>query len=93
MAGEMTAMIQMVMAARLRPAFLAGSVALALAACVPAASSERPRPGMANPASVHCLEQGGRLIPVRTPQGQSNDCLLPSGERVDEWALFRRDRR
>ncbi|CEJ12345.1 hypothetical protein BN1110_02643 [bacterium YEK0313] len=48
---------------------------------------------MANPASVHCIERGGRLIPVRTPQGERNDCLLPGGERIDEWVLFRRDNR
>lgn len=77
----------------LRPGLSAGLVALALAGCMPAASGEPPRPTMANPASVHCIERGGRLIAVRTPQGERNDCLLPSGERIDEWALFRRDRR
>ena len=75
------------------PGLAAGFAALALAACVPAGGSERARPTMANPASVHCIERGGRLIAVRTPQGDRNDCLLPSGERIDEWALFRRDRR
>ncbi|BEH72878.1 hypothetical protein GBS0709_19950 [Edwardsiella tarda] len=45
---------------------------------------------MANPAARYCSDQGGKLIPVETVQGQRNDCLLPSGERLDEWALYRR---
>ncbi|WP_448951775.1 putative hemolysin [Labrys neptuniae] len=46
-------------------------------------------PGMANPASVYCAQQGGKSIPVTTAKGQSADCLLPNGRRVDEWKLYR----
>ncbi|MEC5321007.1 DUF333 domain-containing protein [Brenneria populi subsp. brevivirga] len=47
--------------------------------------------GMANPASVHCQKQGGRSEMVNTDSGVTGYCLLPSGERIEEWALYRRD--
>ncbi|WP_277756333.1 putative hemolysin [Rosenbergiella nectarea] len=47
--------------------------------------------GMANPASVYCLSLKGQLENVTTAQGVKSYCTLPSGERVEEWALFRRD--
>jgi len=71
----------------------AGLALLALAACTPAQDAPTPAPGvgLANPASVYCGDQGGRLVEVKTAAGVANDCLLPSGERIDEWALYRRD--
>ncbi|XXD10020.1 DUF333 domain-containing protein [Klebsiella sp. R445] len=66
---------------------------LALAGC--AQQQDAPPPpqqiGMANPAAVYCTQKGGTLIPVQTPQGARSDCKLPSGETIDEWALWRRD--
>ncbi|WP_241622593.1 DUF333 domain-containing protein [Rosenbergiella australiborealis] len=47
--------------------------------------------GMANPASVYCLAQKGRLDSVSTTLGVSSFCTLPNGERIEEWALFHRD--
>ncbi|MGM3310125.1 putative hemolysin, partial [Enterobacter hormaechei subsp. steigerwaltii] len=47
--------------------------------------------GMANPASVYCLEKGGEQIPVQSPQGVRTECKLPGGEVIDEWDLYRRD--
>lgn len=47
--------------------------------------------GMANPASVYCLQQGGTLHQVHYASGVSNNCHLPGGEVIDEWALFHRD--
>ncbi len=49
--------------------------------------------GMANPASLYCAKLGGKSVTIDSPAGQSADCILPSGERLDEWALFRRDHR
>lgn len=65
----------------------------ATSACVAAGTDPAPKAeaGLANPASVYCVDQGGTLIPVETSAGTSNDCLLPSGERIDEWELYRRD--
>ena len=48
-----------------------------------------PAAGMANPASVYCVQQGGKSIPVQTAAGERADCLLPNGKRVDEWKLYR----
>ena len=51
-----------------------------------------PEIGTPNPASVWCMEKGGRLEIVKDKDGnESGLCVLPSGERVDEWTLFRRD--
>lgn len=49
--------------------------------------------GMANPASVYCAKLEGKEVLIDTPEGQRSDCVLPSGERLDSWALFRRDHR
>ncbi|EJN4182276.1 DUF333 domain-containing lipoprotein YoaF [Escherichia coli] len=67
---------------------------LVLAGCSTSSQPEVPKPpqiGMANPASVYCQQKGGTLIPVSTAQGVSNNCKLPGGETIDEWALWRRD--
>ncbi|PKH21266.1 hemolysin [Enterobacterales bacterium CwR94] len=67
---------------------------LMISACQSQPKSDAPPPpnvGMANPASVYCQQKGGKLIPVIDQQGERGDCLLPSGERLDEWTLFRRD--
>lgn len=47
--------------------------------------------GMANPASVYCVKQGGKLDIVKTDDGEVGYCTLPSGERIEEWTLFRRE--
>lgn len=47
--------------------------------------------GMANPASVYCQQLGGELDMVESDSGTTGYCTLPSGERVEEWALYRRD--
>lgn len=52
------------------------------------ASTEAP--GLANPASVYCEEQGGTVEIVTADDGsQSGICVLPDGTRVDEWEYFR----
>lgn len=67
---------------------------LLLSGCT-TAEREAPKPphseGMANPASVYCQAKGGKSVIVKTPQGESSDCVLPDGERIDEWVLFRRE--
>lgn len=60
-----------------------------LAGC--ASSHDQPRVGLANPASVYCLEQGGQVRLENWPGGQVGICVLPSGEEIEEWALYRRD--
>jgi len=77
--------------------YLLLALALTLAACSASKTSvpDAPTPpqiGMANPASVYCLQKGGEQVPVQTPQGVRTDCKLPGGEVIDEWDLYRRDR-
>lgn len=46
--------------------------------------------GIANPASVHCVQElGGQLEIVDTAQGQVGMCRLPDGRVCEEWSLFR----
>lgn len=55
------------------------------------AQVKTPNAGMANPASVYCLQSGGKSEMVQTTEGTHSYCLLPDGERIEEWALYRRD--
>jgi len=41
--------------------------------------------GIANPASVYCVEQGGTL------DLESGMCSFPDGSQCDEWAFYRGD--
>ena len=74
---------------------LAVTSALLLAACqstVPTqevSAEQAPTLGMANPASVHCVELGGKLEIKDSANGQTGYCHLPDGKVVEEWALFR----
>lgn len=66
---------------------------LSLAACAGKNKTPEPAPiGFANPASVYCKNQGGRLDIVKEEKGEVGYCTLPSGERIEEWALYRRAR-
>ena len=48
--------------------------------------------GMANPASVNCTEQGGRLeIEERGDDGQIGVCTFEDNLQCEEWALLRGD--
>lgn len=46
--------------------------------------------GLANPASVNCVNRGGTLE-IRTDEngGQLGICKFKNGKECDEWALFR----
>ena len=63
----------------------------------PAAASAPTPPGtpvvgMANPASVACVDGGGKLRIYDTPEGQIGMCSTRDGRVCEEWSLFR-DRR
>lgn len=48
--------------------------------------------GMANPASVHCAEQGGTEETREDADGnQSGVCVFPDGSECDSWAYFREE--
>ncbi|MGB6099457.1 MAG: DUF333 domain-containing protein [Comamonas sp.] len=45
---------------------------------------------IANPASEHCIKQGGEFEIVRDVSGDKGICHLPDGTAIEEWALLRR---
>jgi putative hemolysin len=48
--------------------------------------------GLANPASVHCIESGGTLeIVTGDDGGQFGMCVFPDGSQCEEWAFYRGD--
>ena len=44
---------------------------------------------LANPASVFCVQSGGKSEIRKGTRGQYGVCRLPDGRVVDEWAYFR----
>jgi putative hemolysin len=60
---------------------------LVLLACV--APEKAPAPGIANPASVYCMKQGGTLEMREEAGGTVGYCRLPDGMVIEEWAFFR----
>lgn len=66
-----------------------GSLCLALTGCSSSPASKPPTLGMANPASVYCAEQGGKLIIKNEANGQVGYCHLANGKVVEEWAFYR----
>ena len=53
------------------------------------ASYTETKVGMANPASVHCEEQGGTVEIRATEGGEAGYCVFPNGSECEEWAFFR----
>lgn len=48
--------------------------------------------GIANPASVYCVEQGGRLsIRKDTSGGEYGVCVFKDGSECEEWKFFRKE--
>jgi len=64
--------------------------ALQLTACAPH-PDEPQRLTMRNPASEWCLQRGGQQVKEAASSSSVLYCLLPSGERIEQWALFHRD--
>lgn len=54
------------------------------------APAATPQAGLANPASVYCQEQGGRLeIRTAADGGQFGVCIFADGSECEEWAFYR----
>ena len=45
---------------------------------------------LANPASVFCVQSGGKSEIRNGARGQYGVCRLPDGRVVDEWAYYRK---
>lgn len=71
---------------------LSGLVLLTVmvAACGTGIGGTSEEPGMPNPASVFCEEQGGRLEIRQESEGGGlyGVCVFPDGSECEEWALF-----
>ncbi|MDK4681315.1 DUF333 domain-containing protein [Kingella negevensis] len=71
------------------------TAAAALSACASQTSAVEqkqiePAVGMANPASVYCVEQGGKLEVRKDKDGNEYGmCHLPNGKVAEEWEFFR----
>jgi hypothetical protein len=44
---------------------------------------------IANPASVNCVDKGGKLEMRKSANGEYGVCVLPGGLKCEEWALMR----
>jgi len=61
-----------------------------LAACGAVQPSPTPAVNIANPASVFCEENGGKLeLRQDASGGVAGVCVFPDGSECDEWAYFR----
>ena len=48
--------------------------------------------GMANPASLYCVEQGGESITKQNKDGSEYGiCKFKDGKEVDEWEFYRKN--
>ncbi|MCA9596287.1 MAG: DUF333 domain-containing protein [Myxococcales bacterium] len=45
--------------------------------------------GMANPASKHCIDNGGKLEIQTEPAGEYGVCVFADGSRCEEWTFLR----
>ncbi|MEM4271705.1 MAG: DUF333 domain-containing protein [Candidatus Pacearchaeota archaeon] len=52
-------------------------------------TDEESKIGLANPASVYCVERGNKLeIRTDATGGQYGVCILPDGKECEEWEYF-----
>ena len=73
---------------------LAAFLPLVLATCAaPAPPPSDKAVGKPNPASVHCTQQGGTIEIRKSPEGETGYCHLPDGRVIEEWELFRAQRK
>lgn len=66
----------------------AASVALGLTVVACGGDDDDTDVGLANPASVFCVEQGGELVIDEVADGQVGICEI-DGERIEEWEYYR----
>ena len=57
-------------------------------------SKKEEKPGgvsIANPASVNCINNGGKLKIMEDANGQHGICILKDGTECEEWEYFRKE--
>jgi putative hemolysin len=55
----------------------------------PASTTTTNSTGIANPASVYCVNHGGKLDIQTTSSGQTGICTFPDGSKCEEWSYLR----
>ena len=68
---------------------LFASILLAGCSTTQSTDSNSASLGTANPASVYCINQGGKLEIRNETYGQVGYCHLKNGQVVEEWEYFR----
>jgi putative hemolysin len=59
---------------------------------IPAQATHQVPAGLANPASVSCIDNGGTLAIKNNADGsQYGMCTFQNGTSCEEWALFRNE--
>ncbi len=53
------------------------------------ATSDTEYTSAANPASVYCVQQGGKLEAFTENGGRVTYCVLSDDERVEQWQFYR----
>jgi len=69
---------------------IALAAALIISGCSSSSDDNQEQPGLANPASVYCEQQGG-TVDIRTDDAgnQTGYCVFTDGTEVEEWAFYR----
>lgn len=44
-----------------------------------------------NPAAVYCVQQDGKLETVSQDSQRITYCVLPDGERIEQWQFYRQN--
>jgi len=57
----------------------------------PIVSIDNNTTGIANPASVNCIEHGGKLEIRATEAGEYGVCIFSDGSECEEWMYFRNE--
>lgn len=52
------------------------------------ASEQEPSAGAVSPASKFCVDSGGRVQIAPSEDGEVGICILPDGQRVEEWDFY-----
>lgn len=73
--------------------FVLAASTLVLAGCASESNyGEANKPlSMANPAAVYCVQQGGELDTVTENEERVTYCVLPNGDRVEQWDYYRQN--
>jgi len=48
-------------------------------------------PTIANPASVNCVDKGGKVSIINGPKGEYGVCIFDDNRQCEEWAMYKGD--